>query len=166
MDAGSWQKEQLSVAYLHAVASTEGLTVATWNVDKDGVDATIRKGGPTVDFQLKCTQKARRVGENFVFDLDVATYDKLRMPDRTAPGYLALMIVPRDLERWLVHDSESLLMRCVAYYTRLQDRPEAPGQTSVAIHLPMANRLDGPAMSEMIEDSRRRILSGYQAAVA
>ncbi len=44
MEAASWQKKQFSRAYLHALAAREGLPVGSWNVDKDGVDATLRRG--------------------------------------------------------------------------------------------------------------------------
>ena len=44
MEAASWQKKQFSRAYLHALAAREGLPVGSWNVDKDGVDATSRRG--------------------------------------------------------------------------------------------------------------------------
>lgn len=158
MMAETWQKEQISCAYLHAIAAREGFTVASWNVDKDGVDATIRRGGPMADIQLKCTQRARTVGEAHSFDLDVATYDKLRAPDRSAPGYLAVVIVPPDIESWLVHGDEELLLRCRGYYARIQDLPDAVGQSTVAIHLPFENRLDGKALQSMIDHSRRRIL--------
>ncbi|RBJ10047.1 DUF4365 domain-containing protein [Micromonospora provocatoris] len=162
MKAETWQKEQISCAYLHAIAARQGLTVASWNVDKDGVDATVRRHGPQVDIQLKCTQSARRVRDGHAFDLDVATYNKLRRPDNTAPGYLAVVIVPADLEQWIMHDEEQLLLRCKAFYACIQDSPEADGSATVAIFLPPENRLDGSALDLMIEHSRRRIL-GAQA---
>jgi hypothetical protein len=56
MEAESWQKEQFSNAFILAVATKGGYTLSDWNVDKDGVDATIRKGALMVDIQLKCTQ--------------------------------------------------------------------------------------------------------------
>ncbi|MCW3844397.1 DUF4365 domain-containing protein [Micromonospora yasonensis] len=166
MRAETWQKEQISCAYLHAIAAREGLTIASWNVDKDGVDATIRRGGPMVDLQLKCTQKAREVANGHAFDLDVATYDKLRAADRSAPGYLAVVIVPADIEQWIVHDEEQILLRCRAYYACIQDAPEASGETTVAIHLPRENKLDGKALDLMIDHSRRRILGALAGGLA
>jgi hypothetical protein len=159
MRAETWQKEQISCAYLHAIAAREGLTVASWNVDKDGVDATIRRGGPMVDIQLKCTQRARTVGDAHSFDLDVATYDKLRAADRSAPGYLAMVIVPPDIDSWLEHKDEELLLRCKAYYACIQDSPDVEDQSTIAIRLPFKNRLDGKALELMIEHSRQRVLN-------
>jgi hypothetical protein len=105
----NWQKEQFSRAYLLAVATKGGYTLATWNVDKDGVDATVRCGALMVDLQLKCTQVPRKTGNEYAYDLDVSTYNKLRDPDRSAPGYLALVVVPEDLEEWVAHEPDRLL---------------------------------------------------------
>lgn len=158
MSVETWQKEQISCAYLHAIAAHEGLTVARWSVDKDGVDATVRRGGPMVDIQLKCSQRVHLVGDSHAFDLDVPTYNKLRAPDRSAPGYLALVIVPEDIREWIVHDDQEVLLRCHGYYKCLDGAPEPKGQATVAVHLPLINRLDGEALRTMIEHSRRKNL--------
>jgi hypothetical protein len=159
MKAQSWQKEQISIAYLHAIATCESCTIARWNVDKDGVDATLRRGHLMVDLQLKCTQRMRQLDGAYSFDLDVPTYDKLRVPERSAPGYLAVMVVRGDLEEWIVYDGDQLLVRCTAFYACLQDRPPATGTATTAIHLPVGDRLNGGSLDLMFEHSRRRILA-------
>jgi hypothetical protein len=161
MQAETWQKEQISVALLHAIATREGMTVTRWAVDKDGVDATVRKRGPMVDIQLKCTQAARQISSGYSFDLDVATYDKLRSADNSAPGYLVLVVIPPDIGHCIVHDEEQLLLRCKGFYARIQDRPAAKGRTKVAIHLSEDDRFDGKALVAMVEYSRRRVLSAH-----
>lgn len=107
LDPESWQKEQFSRAYLLAVATRASCTLATWNVDKDGVDATLRRGGLMVDIQLKCTRNPRGGSGYYAYDLDVSTYNKLRDSERSAPGYMALMIVPQDINVWLLHGKYS-----------------------------------------------------------
>ena len=57
----SWQKEQLSVAYVHALATQVGYTVAHWNVDKDGVDPA-RSLKMVVDDQAVGNEQVERVG--------------------------------------------------------------------------------------------------------
>lgn len=165
MEAQSWQKEQISVAYLHAVATRESCTIASWNVDKDGVDATLRRGHLMVDIQLKCTQGMRKLDGAYAFDLDVPTYDKLRVPERSAPGYLAVMVVPGDLEEWIAYDGDQLLVRCAGFYACIQDRPPATGTVTTAIHLPFDDRLDRSALNLMFEHSRRRIMAPATDAV-
>jgi len=151
----SWQKEQFSQSYVLAVAAHAKTTINNWNVDKDGVDLTLRRRGIMVDVQLKCTGSPRVVQDDFVFDLDVPTYDKLRDPDRSAPAYLSLLIVPKDLQDWLCHEPEQLLVRCHGYWASMVNRPEPQGSATVADRLPRAQRLDSAALDMMFEESRR-----------
>jgi hypothetical protein len=159
-DAGSWQKEQFSHAYLLSVATHGGFTIASWNVDKDGVDATIRKDGLMVDIQLKCTQSPRQSRGDYVYDLDIPTFDKLRDSKRSAPGYLALIVVPEDINKWLTQEPEKLLLSCHGYWARIQDMPPASGSTKTAINLPRAQSLDVAALENMFQDSLNRLISG------
>jgi Domain of unknown function (DUF4365) len=154
-DAESTQKEQFSEAYVLAVATQANVTIGKWNVDKDGVDVTLRRGARMVDLQLKCTRNARNVRDDFVFDLDVPTYDKLVDPDRSVPAFLTLMIVPPDVEHWLQHQPEDLLMRCHGYWVGMPVGTKVTAGTKTALHLPRHNRLDATALEHMFEESRR-----------
>lgn len=157
MVAASWQKEQISTTFVHAIATQAGCTVARWNADIDGVDASVKRGAPQVDLQLKCTQNLRPSGDGYAFDLDVATYDKLRDMDRSAPGYLVVVVVPAELEQWLCHNEEDLLLRCRGFYACIQDRPESTNAATVAIHLPATHRFDTAALDAMLDHARRRV---------
>ncbi|WP_435090428.1 DUF4365 domain-containing protein [Micromonospora aurantiaca (nom. illeg.)] len=159
MEAETWQKEQISRAYLHAVALREGCTFGEWIVDKDGVDTTLRRKRHMFDVQLKCTQSLRKLSDRFAFDLDVKTYEKLRDPDRSVPGYLFVMVVPKDIEDWIhLHPEDYLLLRCVSYYACIQDSPPAKSGTTTVVHLPFKNRLTSAALDEMFEHSRRHAM--------
>ncbi|WP_244190684.1 DUF4365 domain-containing protein [Streptomyces caeruleatus] len=135
-EATSWQKEQVSRAYVHALATQGGYTICDWNVDKDGVDVTLRSRGLMVDIQLKCTQNPRTIRSGYSFDLDIETYDKLRDPERSAPGHLALLIVPPDIGRWVIHQPDSIVLACHGYWSSLYGMGHAPGGSTTAIHLP------------------------------
>jgi hypothetical protein len=164
--ADSWQKEQFSLAFLLAVATSKGYTIAHWNVDKDGVDATIRSSAVMVDFQLKCTQSPRESRGAWVYDLDIPTFNKLRNRERSAPGYLALVVVPPDLEDWLSHEPERLLILCHGYWAKIQDMPAASGGTKTAIRIPKTQRLDGAALEVMFKKSLERLIAGIGAGAA
>ncbi|MBL1102657.1 DUF4365 domain-containing protein [Streptomyces coffeae] len=155
VDATSWQKEQVSRAYVHALATQGGYTICDWNVDKDGVDVTLRSRGLMVDIQLKCTQSPRAFRGGYSFDLDVETYDKLRDPERSAPGHLALLIVPPDIGRWVTHQPEAIVLTCHGYWASLQGMGEASGSVTTAIHLPEHQPLTVKAMSTMFDTARR-----------
>lgn len=158
--AASWQKEHFSNAYVMAVATRGGYTIGLWNQDKDGVDVTLRHRGLMVDLQLKCTQQPRSASGDFVYDLDVATYNKLRDPDRSAPGYLALVVVPANLDDWLLHEQTRLLMACHGYWAKLQDEPAPSGNSTTAVRLPRSQPLTAEALKLMFEEALRRIQRG------
>lgn len=157
MEAASWQKEQLSVAFVHAIATRGGYTIGNWNVDKDGVDVTLRHRGLMVDLQLKCTCSPIQTREGYSYPLDASTYDKLRERERSAPGYLGLVIAPRDVEEWIKHDPKEVLLACHGYWARIQDRDDpATGETK-SITLPDLQVLDTDAMAGMFADSLQLI---------
>ncbi|MEU2160398.1 DUF4365 domain-containing protein [Streptomyces sp. NPDC019208] len=158
-EPATWQQEQISLAYVLGVATQANATIASWNVDKDGVDVTLKRDHCLVELQMKCTFDPQLLadGTTRTFDLDVATYDKLRGPRRTAAGYLGLVVVPRDVDTWLVHDSESVLMRCAGFYAQIQDLPEAKGNSYKTIRLPNAQRLNIHGLDAMFEYSDERL---------
>jgi hypothetical protein len=163
VSAESWQKENFSVAYVAALANLGKWTIGTWNTDIDGVDITIRKGALSVDLQLKCTQNPVVAGEDYVYNLDVKTYDKLRDNVRSSPSYLVLVKVPEDIGEWIEHSDIQLLMRCSGYYAAMIDRGPAPGRGTIAIHLPSSQLFCLAALDSMYEDARKRAMYGSSA---
>jgi hypothetical protein len=147
----TWQQEQISLAYLSAVATRAGATSAQWNVDKDGVDVTLKRDHIQVEFQMKCSFSPTLLadGETYAFDLDIRTYNLLRHPNRSAAGFLGLVVVPGDLEEWLAHDEDSLLMRCAGYYARIQNLPAVSTDSTTRIHLPKKQRIDSAGLDSI-----------------
>ncbi|MFD8700063.1 DUF4365 domain-containing protein [Kitasatospora purpeofusca] len=163
-DPDSWQQEQISLAYVSAVATQAGATIATWNVDKDGVDLTLKRGFAMIELQMKCAFDASPIldGTAYSYDLDVATFDKLRHPHRTAAGFLGLVVVPRNIETWLRHSDETLLMHCAGYYAQIQDQPAASGKATKAIRLPRIQRIDAFGLDAMFTFSHERLFGSIQ----
>ncbi|MFC9123109.1 DUF4365 domain-containing protein [Streptomyces sp. NPDC057067] len=169
-DPDSWQQEQISLAYMAAVATQAGATVATWNVDKDSVDVTLKRGNALIEFQMKCSFGAHAlVGSDvYSYDLDVRAYDNLRHEHRMAAGYLGLVIVSRDVDEWLKHDvdTETLLIRASGYYARIQDEPPAAGNVTKAIHVPRFQRIDSVGLDVMFKYSHERLFGAALDGVA
>ncbi|MGV9315536.1 DUF4365 domain-containing protein [Streptomyces sp. NPDC003691] len=159
-EATSWQKEQISRAYVHALASQGGYTVGDWNVDKDGVDVTLRDRGLMVDFQLKCTQSPRAVRGGYSFDLDIETYDKLRSRERSAPGHLVLLVVPPNLELWVTQHPDSVVLACHGYWACLHGREPVNSRATTAIGLPEEQQLTVKSMQSMFDMARSILLVG------
>lgn len=165
-DPDSWQQEQISLAYMSAVATQAGATVAAWNVDKDSVDITLKRGTALIEFQMKCTFDAHLLadGETHSYDLDVRAYDNLRHEHRMAAGYLGLVVVSRDVDEWLEHnvDAQTLLIRASGYYAQLQDGPAATGKATKAIHLPVLQRIDSGGLDVMFKFAHERLFGPIQ----
>jgi hypothetical protein len=119
-----------------------------------------------VDIQLKCTRSPRGGNGYYTYDLDVKTYDKLRDAERSAPGYMALMIVPPDISVWLVHEPERLLLSCHAYWARLQDEPAPKGSRTTAIKIPRTQQLNIASLKQMFDDSLNRLRNGINRGAA
>ena len=140
------------------MASQAHVNVAVWGVDKDGVDLTLKREFQIVDMQLKCTYAPIHANDGYAFDLDVATFDKLRDRRRVAAGYLGLFIVPRDVDKWLEEDDrEALLVRCTGFYAQIQDLPEARGKATRRIHVPRTQKLDAYGLDWMFRYAEQRL---------
>lgn len=158
-DPDSWQQEQISLAYMAAVATQAGATVASWNVDKDSVDVTLKRGTALIEFQMKCSFDAHTLadGETYSYDLDIRAYNNLRHEHRMAAGFLGLVVVSRDVSQWLEHDAKTLLMRASGYYARLQDGPAASGRATKSIHVPRFQQINSDGLDAMFRYSHDRL---------
>lgn len=155
------RKEGLSRAYVQSVASAAGYTLAEQNFDRDGVDVQVRAGGamrPSLDIQLKATVRLVQDGGNWRFPLPKRNYDLLR--ERThIPRVLVVLDLPRDEERWLSVSAEQLVMRRCAYWVALTGAPESGNEQTVTVSIPAVNRLDVPALKDLMARARSGTLS-------
>src|SRR5687767_13084751 len=111
--------EELSYAYLHAVAAQCGFSAQKRDKDRDSVDATIHARGrlcsrstyssPSIDVQLKATYTVAASGTAFSFDVPIKNYDDLRVEDRLAPCILVILLMPKSRDKWLTHDPSGLI---------------------------------------------------------
>ena len=69
------QQEEISRAYVHAVAARYGFKIGSWSVDDDCLDITIGCAGalgggtiasPKIDLQLKCTTQQHLIKKTYV----------------------------------------------------------------------------------------------------
>ncbi|MBO8193660.1 DUF4365 domain-containing protein [Streptomyces oryzae] len=143
-----------------------GYTLGKWEVDKDGVDLSVKRAdGLTFELQMKCTYspKISAQGSAYTYNLDIPTYDKLRACTRTSVGFLGLVVVPPGLEDWMLHSEDELILRCAGYWAKIQDSPPVENKTSKAIHLPMEQRIDLTGFEEMFNHAMHRLMHGAQA---
>jgi hypothetical protein len=160
------QKQQLSVAYVHAVAARAGYTCQVQIVDDDSVDVVIGAAGyvhdeavlgsPRVEVQLKATS-ALRTGPRFLtFPLKPKNYHELRR--RTVvPRVLVVLVLPKSSGEWLEITEECMISRRCAYWVSLLEMPESANVRSVSVKLPRSQRFDVEQLQGMMERISREV---------
>lgn len=157
------QKEEISKAYVHAVAARCGYKVANWSQDDDCMDVTLCAPGilgggeiadPKIDLQLKCTSGQsyfRNGGSEIAYQLTAPRYEKLRRRAAT-PKLLVLLLLPETPEEWITHSAESLIMRRCAYYLVMTGKdPLSPEDKSTYVKIPVAQTFSPDAVRALME---------------
>jgi hypothetical protein len=152
------QKEQFSLAFVHAVASVGGYAVWKCFVDEDSVDMGVcgtRKEGtvqraPHLEIQAKCTERDSDDPDALPFELKLKNYDDLRDPSVHLPRILVVVVVPLNLEDWLEETPKQMAMRKCAYWMSLRGLPEAGTETGKTVRLPKAQRFTVAALRDIM----------------
>jgi len=153
----SWSKEDLSVAYSHAIATAIGVSCETPKRDINGCDALFRaRDTETADaaqlaVQLKCTLDGLRPvgdGSELAFRLDRGDYDALRITPTHPPRLLVVVEVPHPSpDRWVESYDEKVLINASAWYVTLAGSgPLAGGQLTTTVRIPADQRFNPEAL--------------------
>jgi hypothetical protein len=152
------RKEQFSNAYVRAVASVAGFTLSKPEVDDDSIDLTLaqRGGGgtirsPRVELQLKCTKRDIMRNGALHLPLKLKNYNDLRTTDLLVPRILVVLCVPDELDSWIRHSEQDLLMRHCGYWTSLRGLPDVPNEGKITVELPQANQFTPAALTAIME---------------
>lgn len=158
------RQEEISKAYLHAVAAHCGFAVGEWSQDHGGIDTTVgapsivgsgHLARPKVDIQLKATTQQKLVRDDHVaWELDIAHYDSLRQP-AASPHLLVVLVLPEDADHSIVHSPEQLIIRRCAYWLKMTGLPAVSGQGSKTVHVPRANLFSPDALRAILEKVSR-----------
>ncbi|WP_426748113.1 DUF4365 domain-containing protein [Myxococcus faecalis] len=139
-------KEQLSVAYVHAVAARAGCSVERVGMDRDSIDLKVCARGllaenaaltsPELAIQLKATARVAHLGQEggFPFALSRKNYNDLVAPS-LVPRILVVFVMPEAEESWLTQTPESLVLRHCAYWTSLRGQPRTLNDTGQTVRL-------------------------------
>jgi len=138
-------KEQLSIAYLQAVATASRCAVESTRVDFNGVDATLEsfQGDfdhpyPAIKVQLKCTSRPAKTKQTDIpWQLSRSQYDQLRSPKVQVPRILIVMTCPETVGDWVSQDDDALSVAHAAYWVSLHGAPAIdPGTKSTVVKVP------------------------------
>lgn len=157
-------REQLSIAYIHAVASRAGYAWERTSMDRDSIDGRVHARGlvgdgavlrsPHLALQLKATTTIVGDADPMPFALKQKNYDDLR--GRCAePRYLALFVMPADETEWLRLSADALVLRRCMYWLSLRNAPDSGNDTATTVHVPRANVLDVDALKRLMAAAAR-----------
>jgi len=144
-------------AWLHVVAAgAEMLHGESSTVDLDKADVEVTWHGehqgtysPTVKVQVKTSGHLRLVDDDYVYDLDVETYDVLRRTDHSVGRVLAVIRVAEGGEKVELADRGTILVGHGAWVS-LEGQPPTTNAETVAVRLPKANTLERAGLERML----------------
>jgi len=164
-------KEELSYAYVHAVASRAGFGCDRISKDRGSVDVVISADGGFPDdavvqhavmqVQLKATSQIVNGDPHFSFALPIKNYNELRARS-LAPRMLVVLLMPEDPEHWLTVDKETLIARRCAYWRNLKGEAEVENETSRSVRIATKNIFSPEALKALVTRISRQEEIGYE----
>lgn len=153
------QKEQFSIAYIRAVVAAAGFNIGKMDIDEDSIDLSIASSRyflavrASIDVQLKCTADERVLRQEFIhFPLKIKNYDDLRTA--RLPHALVVVLVPPNVEDWLIQTEQEMVMRRCGYWLSLAGQPEVQNQASVTVKIPRTQQFTAGALKDMMKRIR------------
>lgn len=138
-------QEQLSLAYSRTIAAAAGCALEQRAIDMFSVDVTFHHADPKagwapgqLEAQLKCTTQQDVVQKNHVsWSLGRQAYERLSSDKVIVPAVLIVLVVPADMDDWLLQSPNRLLLSGEAYWVSLRGAPSiASASKSKVVHLP------------------------------
>ena len=154
------QKQQLSVAYVHAVAARTGYTCQVQNVDDDSVDVQIGAKGyvhdqsllcsPRIEVQLKATSSVQLKPTYLSFPLGLKNYQELRV--RTViPRLLLVLVLAKNPAEWMETSEECMISRRCAYWVSLLGMKETSNTSKISIRLPRSQQFNVEQLRRLMQ---------------
>jgi hypothetical protein len=159
--------EQLSRAYIHAVAAIAKVACEPTSVDDDSVDITLKAAGsvtadalrsPRVEVQLKATASPQFISDGSLLSHRIPrkNYDDLRL-ENALQRVLMVLVLSDDVTQWVQLSSEELVARRCMHWVNLHGQPEANHDgEKVTVHLPVVQRVTVDALSDMMIRAARK----------
>jgi hypothetical protein len=151
-------KEQLSYAYIHAVAAAAHFRCVRLEPDRDSIDVQIQGKGtsgavlsyPNLQLQLKATSSIVPSGSVLNFDLPIKNYNDLRARSHI-PRLLAVLLMPSDRNSWLEVCRESLKSKECMFWCNLLDMPGTKNTTTVSVQVRLKNVLTPKNLTQLLD---------------
>lgn len=104
-----------------------------------------------IQVQLKCTSQ-NLIADNVIkFPLKVKNYNDLRGDDVVVPRYLAVLLVPDDLNQWIANHDDHIALFKSCHWLSLRNYGPTENEHSVTVDVPLAQRLTTVTLLEMMD---------------
>lgn len=156
------QKEEFSLAYVRAIAAAAGCGTSTPVPDDHSVDLQLIRrslyddesvviSDPQLGIQAKCTAQDLLRDDVLQFPLPVKNYQDLRNPKVCVQRILVVHTVPVELDDWLQHSEDELLLRRCSYWVSLRGRPDTTNTETVTVSIPRQNIFNAKTLLGIME---------------
>ena len=152
-------KEEISIAYVHAIAAKVGFACEKCRIDMDSIDVIVKENGlidtnstlysPEIKMQLKSSSNIKSQDGKFHFSLPIKNYNDLRARS-TSPRLLILLVLPEKADDCVIHSIDELIVRKCAYWYNLYDLPESQNISNVTVYIPETNILSPKTLKELM----------------
>jgi len=130
------------LGYSRAIAAAAGCALEHRTIDMYSVDVTFHHADPRASWapgqleaQLKCTTQDVVGDDHVTWSLGRQTYDRLRSDKVVVPSVLIVLVVPGDMDDWLLQSPNQLSITAEAYWMSLRGAPGIDTASKV-VHVP------------------------------
>lgn len=158
-------KEDISIAYLTAVASKAGIATNIRHRDVESEDVSLTfqtldsKGNKFIsnlNIQLKSTSAITEyeiTPTDIKYKLKVKNYNDLTQ-NRSTPIILGLLIIP-NYENCVIWTIEDLMLNCTMYWISLKGKVKSANSHSATIKIPSEQLLNSESLIEIMNKIAR-----------
>ena len=147
------QKEQFSLAFVHAVASRAGYQVEIPTKDRNSVDGRVLSDTEIIEFQAKATSQQIESDGVVSFRLPKKNYNDLRDTRAMALRLLVVVQVPNDPGEWIDQSDEQLCLTSWGVWKTLRGAEEIDKE-SVTVKIPSSNRFNFEGLEALMGQAR------------
>jgi hypothetical protein len=157
-------KEELSYAYIHAIASRAKYACEIVRKDRDSIDLHIRARGrlhpestvmsPQLGVQLKASVIDPIPDGTFDFRLTRKNYDDLRVRSMV-PRLLVVFAMPKDPAAWLTMSEDELVLRRCAYWCSLLGLPDSQNEKYQEVAIQRKNVFNAETLHHLMLKASR-----------
>jgi Domain of unknown function (DUF4365) len=119
------------------------------------VNGSYFDSGPQLDLQLRTTAGAEVREQEILYDIDVRSYNVLRLQHVCPPRILVLLLLPEDEQAWMSQTAEELILCNCAYWISLRAANATTNEATFRLRISRGNVFSPEAVLRFLEDAQR-----------